>query len=122
MEDPHKIHTNWFAGCDGGSPGGPFVDCDVLVEELEINETNFICYPNPFGDKTNIVFYNKEAEHVNITIFDQRGNVIRQLTDKTLSKGKHLIEFDATGLNSGVYFCRFISNSFTSTKMLNVVR
>ncbi|MFH2140820.1 MAG: CotH kinase family protein [Bacteroidota bacterium] len=123
--DPYgnpDLYSNWFAGCYGGSPGGPFIACNNLVVELPVEETDFICYPNPFYNRTNIVFYLNEPKNVNITIFDQRGNIVKHLADQTMTEGKHVIEFDASGLNSGVYFCRYISNDLSVTKMLSVLR
>ncbi len=113
---------NWFAGCNGGSPGGPFVDCNTQIEEMAVNQNEILCYPNPFADKTNIVFYNDKMQYVNITIYNQHGEIIKQLINKEIEKGKYRVEFDASTLNPGIYFCRFVNQNYSSTKILNVVK
>lgn len=45
QDDP----ANWFAGCVGGSPGGPFVPCDNMLPEVNggISDGVVSLYPNP---------------------------------------------------------------------------
>jgi hypothetical protein len=44
-------------------------------------------------------------QNVQICIYDLQGKKIRVLLDKHLSQGNYKVNFDATGLERGVYFC-----------------
>jgi hypothetical protein len=45
---------------------------------------------------------------VSLTVYDILGREVATLMDREeLDEGFHEVEFDATGLASGVYFCRF---------------
>lgn len=61
-------------------------------------------YPNPFNSKTNINFEIPEQTFVQLEIFDALGRSIKKIVDETLQSGKYTIEFNANGLNSGVYY------------------
>ncbi len=112
-------YLNWFSGCKGGSPGTAFVPCNTIIEDLPLANFDFFNYPNPFSDKTNIVFNTDKAQFVNITVYDQQGRLIEYLLNDEITAGKHIIEFTSKNLQTGIYFCRLTTNSFTKTKMLS---
>jgi hypothetical protein len=50
---------NWFAGCPGGSPGGPYNPDCIAVDIKPITHTeSFRVYPNPFDQQLTIVLNN----------------------------------------------------------------
>jgi len=63
-------------------------------------------FPNPFNTKTKITFKLLSYHRVKITIYNVLGQKIKEVLNKNLEKGFYEIEFDATDLSSGVYFCR----------------
>lgn len=63
-------------------------------------------YPNPFNSQTSIVFYLAKEEKVRIEVFNLLGQRLRMLLNEVTVKGKHTINFNATGLSSGIYFYR----------------
>lgn len=81
-------------------------------------------YPNPFNPTTTLSFYLPSDEFVNITIYNSFGSKTIDLFAGKLSAGQHEIAWDGRNshdqtLSSGIYFCRFKSNSITKTiKML----
>ncbi len=85
------------------------------------------CYPNPFNPTTNIVFDVKEATRVNINIYDINGTLIRQMTHKKYSAGRHQVTWNGRDENNahvsaGIYFTVMqTANGFTqSSKMVFV--
>jgi hypothetical protein len=69
-------------------------------------------YPNPFNPTTTIGFRLIEPLQVSLTVYDLLGRQVATLLDREeLEEGFHEVEFDATGLATGVYFCRFHTQS-----------
>jgi photosystem II stability/assembly factor-like uncharacterized protein len=60
-------------------------------------------YPNPVIAGTTISWRLRETAHVILKIVDFTGREIRTLLDGNLSQGDHTLNFDASGLKSGVY-------------------
>lgn len=86
-------------------------------------------YPNPFNPSTKIRYTipqtsndNNEMLKVLIKVYDILGNEVRTLVDETQNSGEHEVEFNATGLASGVYIYRFESASYVDTKKMVLLR
>ncbi len=75
-------------------------------------------YPNPFNPTTVIPFEMREKGHVTIKIFDTLGREVRTLVDQKMPAGKHLVEFNARNLPSGVYYYRLSVNGKVMTKKM----
>lgn len=63
-------------------------------------------YPNPFNPVTTIPFGLPEAAHVRIDIYDATGRLVKTLKDRDYKAGSYQVQFNATGLASGIYFVR----------------
>lgn len=64
-------------------------------------------YPNPFNAETTIRFELPQTDTVTLEVFDIQGrSVARLLTDRRMNAGPHALQFNATGLASGIYFYR----------------
>ncbi|TKJ40813.1 hypothetical protein CEE37_07565 [candidate division LCP-89 bacterium B3_LCP] len=79
-------------------------------------------YPNPFNPNTTISFELQIAGHVNLGIFDIKGCQVYELIDGFKKSGYHEIIFEATGLPSGIYFCRLESDDFTVTRKMILLK
>ncbi len=84
-------------------------------------------YPNPFNNHTVIRFYIPKPAQVRLAIFDYRGRVVRNLTNRTLSPGWHQVPWD--GLNeygksaaSGVYVCQLKSEAYQKAIIMQLVK
>jgi hypothetical protein len=53
---------------------------------------------------------------VSLNIYDALGRAIIQLVNAVREPGIYHIQFDASGLASGVYYCTMKAGSFTETK------
>lgn len=60
-------------------------------------------YPNPFNPSTTIRYDLPDADHVLLRVCDVLGREVRRLVDSRQSPGQHAVEFDGSGLSSGVY-------------------
>jgi hypothetical protein len=83
--------------------------------------------PNPFNPETTIEFSLSERSKVSMTIYDVSGKLIRTLADGELPVGDHAMAWngrDNSGqaVSSGVYFLQFVTNNFSQTKKLIVLK
>lgn len=67
-------------------------------------------YPNPFNPTTNITFGLTERQNVMLEVFDYTGRRIRTLVDEIREPGIYYVYFDASGLASGIYLYRLVTN------------
>jgi hypothetical protein len=65
-------------------------------------------YPNPFNPKTVIGYQLPVRGNVSLKVFDILGNEVATLVNGQVDAGKHKVDFDASGLNSGVYFYKLL--------------
>lgn len=77
------------------------VEVDVNVPLQFALEQN---YPNPFNPSTKIAFGLAIDSKVSLKIFNILGQEVITLINQNLSAGSHEYNFNAAGLNSGVYF------------------
>ncbi len=78
-------------------------------------------YPNPFQDKTTISYLVLENGFVSLQIFSMTGAVITTLVSEQQSQGSHQVQFDAGGLESGVYYYRLQAGTTIETGRLMVL-
>jgi len=67
-------------------------------------------YPNPFNPVTKIDFDIPKDANVKITIFDMSGREIRTLVKEFKTAGYYTVQFDASGISSGAYFYRLMTD------------
>lgn len=80
-------------------------------------------YPNPFNATTVITYELPENSEVDLSIFNQQGQRVRQLVNSILARGTYQAIWnaqDAAGaiVASGVYYCRFQTPKATKTSKL----
>ena len=63
-------------------------------------------YPNPFNPTSVIRYQLAVASNVRLAVYDVLGREVAVLVNERKAPGRHEIQFDATGLASGVYFYR----------------
>jgi hypothetical protein len=79
-------------------------------------------YPNPFNPSTTIVYEIKELTNVELKVLDILGQEIITLVNEEKPIGSYEIEFKATGLPSGIYFCRLQAGSFIEIKKMVLMK
>jgi hypothetical protein len=76
-------------------------------------------FPNPFNPSTTIYYGLPEESSVVLRIYDILGNEVFRHEEEQKPAGYHKSDFDASQLNSGVYFYRIEAGDFVKTmKML----
>jgi phosphodiesterase/alkaline phosphatase D-like protein len=79
-------------------------------------------YPNPFNPVTTIRYGLPQRSIVTLTVFNVLGQQVRQLVSGEQGAGLHKVNFDGTGLASGMYFYRMQTGNFVQTKRLLLMR
>ncbi|MBU0509458.1 matrixin family metalloprotease [bacterium] len=69
-------------------------------------------YPNPFNPTTRIAFDLPRASDVKLEVFNVQGCHVREFLTGNLAAGNHTVEFDGSGLPSGVYLYRLSAGGF----------
>jgi len=82
---------------------------DVLPTSAE-NISALSNFPNPFDRNTTISYTVGKSAHIVIAIFNARGQLISTPVSGLQTPGEHHVPFDATRLETGVYFCVMNSN------------
>jgi hypothetical protein len=79
-------------------------------------------YPNPFNPVTRIPYSIAENSFVSLKIYDVLGREVKTLVSEKQTAGEYEVLFNASDLNSGVYFYRLTSGNFTETKKLILLK
>jgi hypothetical protein len=79
-------------------------------------------YPNPFNPATVIKFTLPESQNVKLVVFDILGREVKTLVNEVRSPGVYEVNFDASGLSSGIYFYRLITDNFTDTRKMLMIK
>ncbi|HRE40326.1 MAG TPA: T9SS type A sorting domain-containing protein [Ignavibacteria bacterium] len=118
--------TNSFNGVHtvtGGDTIIHLVDIKQISTEIPIKFKLYQNYPNPFNPKTKISFSVKSQEtKIGIKIYDISGKFISELVNQNISAGTYEVEFDGSNLSSGIYFYSLISDNFTETKKMMLIK
>jgi hypothetical protein len=107
------------------------IGLEPISTEIPQKYELFQNYPNPFNPVTNIRFQipplnlplkGGDKEGVVLKIYDLLGREIAVLVNENLKPGIYEINWDASNFPSGVYFYSLITNEFTQTKKMVVVK
>ena len=79
-------------------------------------------YPNPFNPSTAISYHLKENCDLELSIYDMDGKIVETLVNDNISAGNHTVNWDASGLSSGVYLYRLKTDNFIETKKMVLMK
>jgi hypothetical protein len=95
-----------------------FVSDKILPDGFALAQN----YPNPFNPTTKISWQSPIGSHQTIKVYDALGNEVATLVDEYREAGNYEINFNASGLVSGIYFYRLQAGSFVDTKKMILLR
>ncbi|MFA7361824.1 MAG: T9SS type A sorting domain-containing protein [Candidatus Kapaibacterium sp.] len=79
-------------------------------------------YPNPFNPSTKISFGIVKRGFVTLKVYNTLGREVAVLVNKNLSPGTYETSFRGDNLTSGIYFYKLVSNDFSETKRMMLVK
>jgi len=98
-------------------------EASVIAGAAAVDEYKLYAnFPNPFNPSTTITFDLMEATNVRLIVFDVLGREIATLVNGYQASGRHMINFEAGALPSGVYFYRMETPHFTDMKKMMLLK
>jgi hypothetical protein len=79
-------------------------------------------YPNPFNPTTTIQYGIPQPSSVTLAVYDMLGQKVSTLVDDDLQAGDYSVEFDGSGLASGVYLYRLMAGNAELTRKFLLLR
>ena len=124
--EANNIHdVGIFAFADPDSITNVDDDVEGLVNEFVLEQN----YPNPFNPSTkirytipNVTLSDVEGSFVTLKVYDVLGNEVATLVNEEKTAGSYEVEFNASGLTSGIYFYKLRAGSFVETKKMMLVK
>lgn len=118
------LGTNLFAGTSRGVWRRPLSEMSIQSLSNEVPEQYSLeqNFPNPFNPVTNLEFGISKLGFVTLKIYDLLGKEVAKLVNEKLSPGRYRVEFDVSGLPSGVYFYRLETEGFLETKSMVLLK
>ncbi len=127
-----RVHMGFVASY-GSVIGGLSSSSDtltLLIDQPNSTKQNDIVtsyflnqnYPNPFNPSTTISYDVPTRAHVTLKIFNVLGQEMATLVNGEVEAGRHRVQWEATGLPSGVYIYMLEANDFVETKKMVLVR
>ena len=95
------------------------------IEEEGLIVNNFLLkqnYPNPFNPNTKIKYSVPHSSKIVIKVYDILGNEVATLLNEEKPYGSYDVEFDASGLSSGIYFYKLKAGEFIQTKKMILMK
>jgi len=91
---------------------------DVTPSNYELSAN----YPNPFNPSTRFQFSVSNDQFVSVKIFNMIGQEVATLVNGTMNAGTYTVDWNASGVPSGVYLCRMQAGSFTATRKMTLMK
>ena len=79
-------------------------------------------YPNPFNPATTISFSIAETSFARLEIVNLLGQEVAVLMDEIAQPGHYTVDFDAQSLPSGVYYYRLVTDKFTASRSMMLMK
>ena len=112
-------------GTQGGGVYKKNIDDLTSVDDL-VNKNNYYKlsnnFPNPFNPSTKITYAIPQSSFIFLIVYDVLGNEIAKLVNEEKPAGNYEVEFDGTGLSSGIYFYRLQAGDYVETKKMVLIR
>lgn len=124
----------WSYVKDGSSSAGS--DCawidQIVLEGGKVTGIEYVVspttvelyqnYPNPFNPETTISFSIPDDGPVKLSVFNHKGELVKNIFDGSLNKGMHSYNFSGSDLTSGVYFYKLETSGNSAMKKMVIIK
>ncbi|MEO8514660.1 MAG: T9SS type A sorting domain-containing protein, partial [Ignavibacteria bacterium] len=102
--------------------GGVLVGQNNIGDILSNIYSIFQNYPNPFNPVTNIKFDIPKRSNVKISIYDILGKEISVLVNEEMNPGTFEVNWDASNFPSGVYFYKIVTDNYSESRKMVLIK
>ena len=104
------------------TPKGKMISTGTEVETTPNQFALSQNYPNPFNPTTQIQYILPKNALVKLEVYNISGQKVMELVNEFKNAGTHQVQFDASGLASGVYIYRMVTPEFTQVKKMLLIK
>lgn len=128
VSENDKVHLAWAATFNGEQDvyyGRITPDIVGVEESLMGSPEEFLLltnYPNPFNGETTIKYHLPYKTNVKVELFNVLGQKLATLLEKEEGPGYNTLSLSSDDLESGVYFYRLSSDTFSVMEKLIVLK
>lgn len=97
-------------------------EIEVVISKIPVDYELEQNYPNPFNPTTKIKYTIPKVSHVSLIVYGSLGEEVVTLVDEIKEAGYYEVVFDGTDVPSGVYFYTLLSNKFSTTKKMILLK
>lgn len=111
-------------------------EADIVIAKYQMNSATSIeneqkilprfdilyNYPNPFNPSTRIFYKLNKNDNIILEIYNSLGQKIQTLYEGEQKSGEYYLDFNATNLPTGIYFCKLVTSDFTKTLKLVYIK
>ncbi len=128
---PLFLNAQYTGGDGRGDATYSISNMHILIQyissEIPVKNELHQNYPNPFNPKTTIRFQIKDTRFVSIKVYDIIGKEITTLVNEKLNAGTYEVPFSISKLSgyqesSGIYFYRLITETYSETKRMILLK
>ena len=69
-----------------------------------------------------ISFSLDKPEKISVKVFNLTGRLVKTLADKSFEQGVHELQWDAAGVNAGIYIVQLNTGTYRETKKIAVIK
>jgi hypothetical protein len=95
---------------------------DDAVASLPVSFELAQNYPNPFNPATTVGYRLFKPSSVSLVVYNLLGQPVRQLVSRHEAVGQYQVSFDGTGLSSGVYFYRLVTEDGSVSRKMALIK
>jgi hypothetical protein len=103
---------------------GSFTFSDIVNVNYDV-PAEFVLsqnYPNPFNPTTTISYFVPKESFISIKVYDFLGREVQALVNEMKSAGSYELSFNASNLPSGTYFCTLITDNYSVSKKMILLK
>ena len=98
-------------------------ECDSMSAHENLTFNLFETFPNPFNPALNINLNIEQNDYVNIMVYNVNGQLIQTLySGMLIANNVYHFTWDASNFSSGVYIIKVDSDSFTQSRIVNLLK
>lgn len=97
---------------------GVGVNDKIDLSDFQLNQN----YPNPFNPATLISYTLQKAGEAKLVVANSLGQEVAVLSEGYQQAGKHVIEFKASNLSSGIYFYTLVTEAGHLSKKMTLIK